>query len=227
MRTLGSSALTYVQSHPGVCAKYLIWITGKNRTTLVDETMGLWTGDDHETFSIGGSRLYYGAGTVVGIEPFTFRAGLEVRMQTVTLSILTPEVEQAIRGYEPRGASVEIHQVLFDTATNALIDTPLIVFDGYVEELRITTPELGGEASLEMTLASSSRVLTRTLPQAWSDASLKLRSGDRIARFADVSGSVDTAWGEYRVGQEAREAARQARRVAKLRDKYPESRSDR
>ncbi len=216
MRTLDAASLDYVSDEPGVVVRYLIWFTAKNRTTGDPESMGLWTGDEDRTYTIDSTpRDYVGAGTVVRIEPFTFRQGTEVRMQTVHLSILTPEVETLIRGYEPRGAGVEIHQVLFSTVTNTKVGTPTLVFDGTIEKSPITIPEQGGEASLELTLASSTRVLTRTLPQSWSHSTLSLRSGDAIARWADLSGDVEVQWGELRAGQLS-VAERERRKIERI-----------
>jgi hypothetical protein len=201
MRDLSPTTLAYLDSGNGICARYLLWFTARNRGTGAPEEMGLWTGDDNETFALDGGRFYHGAGQIVQIEPFTLREGLEVRMQTVRLAALSPEVAQLIRGYDPRGASCEIHMALFDPINNALSDTPWMVFDGWVETVSLPTPELGGQASCEVVLAASTRALTRTLPQSWSDATLRQRSGDRIARHADMSGSVETVWGELRDGQ--------------------------
>lgn len=203
MREFSTATLDYLSSATGICARFLLWFEARNRTTGVAETMGLWTGDDNETFSIPGrgARFYYGAGVVAQIEPFTLREGLEVRMQTVRLATLTAEVAQLIRGYDPRGAVCEIHMALFNPASNALSDAPWMIFDGWIETISLPTPEIGGEAVAEVVLAASSRALTRTLPQSWSDATLRQRSGDRIARYADMSGSIETIWGEMREGQ--------------------------
>ena len=61
-------------------------------STLTDaQRVGLWTGADHENFTIGAaSRLYYGAGNVVELPQLTFQAGLAVRMHRLGLSPLTP-----------------------------------------------------------------------------------------------------------------------------------------
>ena len=54
----------------------------------------------------------------------------------------------------------------------------------------------GGEGGVELRIASAARALTRKLELKRSDASHRLRSGDRFRRYAEISGSVSTAWGE-------------------------------
>lgn len=199
MRTYDSATATHLASATGIMARLLIWIRAKDRGTGAEATLGLWNGDDHQDFTIGGvTRTYFGAGGLLGIEPIVYSTGVQVRMHRVSLSPLAPEVAQVIRGYEPRLAPVEIHRALFDPATLALVAEPHRVFKGWIDDVTITTPQLGGEASCDVTLASAARALTRTLPLKKSDESQKRRSGDRFRRYADISAAVDVFWGEAR-----------------------------
>lgn len=184
---------------PSIVARALVWIRAKDRTTGTEETIGLWTGEDVASFTINGqARTYYGAGALLAIEPIVSQAGLVVQMSRMTLSPLAPEVAQAIRGYEPRLAPVEIHRALFDPDTMGLVAEPHRMFSGWIDEVVLTTPEAGGTATCEVTLASAARGLTRTLPLKKSDESQKRRSGDRFRRYADISAAVDVFWGEKR-----------------------------
>ena len=67
-----------------------------------------------------------------------------------------------------------------------------------IDEAQITTPAIGGQGSATITVDSSARALTRTLPICKSDAQQRLRTGDRFRRHVDVSGSVDVVWGARR-----------------------------
>lgn len=200
MRSLSPTIQSYLSAREGVVARTLVWIEAKNRDTGLPETVGLWNGDDHETLTVEGeARMYYGAGGLIQIEPLRFQVGLVVRQQKMVVSPLAPELEQALRGYDPRFAPVEIHQALYHTESRALVDTPARKFKGWIDKLQFKTPAKGGEAICDVTLVSSSRAVTRPLPLKKSDEAQKLRGGDRLRRYVDVSGKVPVYWGENRL----------------------------
>ena len=202
MRTYDSPTSTYLAARAGTVIRILIWAEAKNRSTGLTETLGLWTGAEDRAFTIeGGARTYFGAGSVMQVPPITYSTGLAVRMQRLTLSPLAPAVGDLIRTYDCRFAPLQIHRALFSTGDGALIAEPHRVFKGFIDEAEVITPESGGEARCEVTVASSARLLTRTLAQKKSDATQQLRSGDRLRKYVEVSGSVDIWWGELRPGQ--------------------------
>ncbi|MBW6506168.1 MAG: hypothetical protein K0B00_05375 [Rhodobacteraceae bacterium] len=197
MRTFGTTTSLYLASREGVMSRLLIWVRARNRATGAEEALGLWTGDDHRSFTIdGATRLYYGAGGVLGIEPITMQTGIVVRMHRVTLAPTAPEVAQALRTYDARLAPVEIHRAFFAPASGELIEAPHRVFKGWIDAISLPTPEVGGQGAVEVTLASSARALTKVLALKKSDESQRRRGDDRIRRYTDISGSVDVYWGE-------------------------------
>lgn len=199
MRSYDSATATYFANRSNIVARMLLWISAKDRGTGAAQTVGLWDGDDHTTFTIaGGSRTYYGAGTVLQLPVITFATGFGVQAHTVELSPLAPEVINAIRLYEPRFAPVEIHRALFYAADMSLVAEPHRVFKGWVDAAPITTPEIEGQAKVTLTLMSAARALTRSVAQMKSDATQQLRSADRFRRWNTLSGAVDVAWGEIR-----------------------------
>ena len=200
MRAYDGSTSAFLTSQTGMVARALVWVSARNRSTGATETMGLWTGDDHQDFTIGGVvRSYFGAGSVLALEPITMATGLDVRMQRLTLAPVAPEVETLIRGYDVRLAPVEIHRALFDPVTQTLIAEPLRTFLGWIDSVSIPTPVVGGQASIEVTLASLGRSLTRSLALKQSDGTLRLRApDDGFRKYAALSGTVDTVWGENR-----------------------------
>ncbi len=197
MRDLGSATVSHLASRGGICARLLFWIAARNRTTGATETLGLWNGDDVRGIEVGGElRTYHGAGALLEVEPMVMQVGTQVRMQRVSLAPAAPEVLLAIMGYDARLAPVEIHRALFDPASGALIGTPHRVFKGTVDAVELPVPAAGTEGAVQITLASTSRALTRTLASRYSDASMQLRAGDRMFRYADISGAVPVFWGE-------------------------------
>lgn len=199
MRSYDAAALAALQNRQAILARVLIWTTARNRTTGLPEALGLWTGADDRSFTIAGSpRTYVGAGSIMGVPPMTAQTGVTVRMSRLTLSPLNDAVAALIRTYDARFAPVEIHRALFDPVTTLLIAEPHRVFKGFIDEVELPIDPESGETRCEVTLASSARLLTRTLPLKRSDETQRRRMDDRFLRYADVSGEVDVYWGERR-----------------------------
>lgn len=193
------SALTtaYFQSRGAMVARALVWVVARNSVTGAEQSVGLWNGDDHQSFEINGeARLYYGAGSMLQVPEIRMVAGLVVQMQQITLSPLSVEVATLLRGLDPRLARIEIRRALFDPATMELVDAPERVFKGWIDEAPIPTAEPGGEASVTLSLASVARELTRTLALKKSDATQRLRGDDRFRKYGAVTGVIDVVWGE-------------------------------
>lgn len=199
MRSYDAATLAALQTRAGIIARVLVFVTARNRSTGLPQQLGLWTGGYDRTFTIGGSpRAYVGAGAITKVSPITMQAGVVVRMQRLTLSPLSQTVADLIRTYDARFGPVEIHRALFSTDDNSLISEPHRLYKGFIDELEVTTPEVGSDATCEVSLASTARLLTRTLALKKSDATQQLRSGDRFRRYIDISGAVTVWWGEKR-----------------------------
>lgn len=198
MRSYDGATSTYLASRSGIVARYLIWVTAKDRSTGINTSMGLWTGDDHQTFTINGaSRTYYAAGSVIGMEALKTGIGLDVRMHQLALSPLTEEVAQLIRGYDTRLAPVEIHRVIFNLDTGVLVGTPFQVFKGWINKIALNTGSVGGSGQANITIASASRALTRPLNLFRSDAAQRdINVSDTFRAYTDISGEVGVWWGE-------------------------------
>jgi len=199
MRSYSPATAAALASRAGLVAHVLVWASAKNRDTGAVEQIGFWTGDDHQDFTIDAeARSYFGAGGMLEIAPLVMQAGIVVRMQRLVLSPLAPEVAQLFRGYDARLAPVQIHRALFDPDTRDLVDTPHLLFRGWIDAASIVTPEAGGAAQIEVTLAGAARALTRSLPGKRSDEAQQRRAGDRFRRHVDVSGAVEVWWGARR-----------------------------
>ena len=197
MKSIPSATLAYRQSRAGTMVRNLLWITAKQWSDGSAVTAGFWNGDDTTTVTIGGAnRLYYGAGSIIGIEPLRYTSGLLVQMQHVQLNAIVPEVEQELRGYDTRIAPIEIHQVDLDPATGDMIDVPFRVFKGWIDQLDLKRAPEGGTYIGDMTLANSTRSLTTPLTLRKSNAALQARSpGDTFRRDAAVAMAIPFNWG--------------------------------
>ena len=191
------AATTAAINAGGILAHALVWISARNRTTNAVESIGLWTGAQPQTFTIAGqARTYFGAGTLIDVPAIEYGVGTMVKTQTLRLSNIAPEVENALRAYEPRLAPVQIHRALFDPFSEALVAEPHRVFQGYVDRVVFSTPPVGGQATCDVTLVSGARDLTRTLNLMRSDDGQRTRQpGDGFLKYANLSGLRRGNWG--------------------------------
>lgn len=197
MRAFSPATAAYTQNRGARHAHLLVWITALDRQTGDPHQLGVWTGADHREFVISGeTRVYYGAGAMLKADPLTVRTGLSVRTQRLHFSQIAPELQQAVRGYDTRHQPIEMHRAFFDPLSELLVDEPHRVFSGFVDRLRINTPEEGGEGSIEMTVATVARALTKKLGRKRSHASLVTRTpGDTFRQYASLADKVEVKWG--------------------------------
>lgn len=173
----------------------LVWVTARNRTTGAPEALGLWTGVDHQNFTIAGqARAYFGAGAVLQVPDIQATVGLEVRRYSIGLSAVSPEVEMLIRGYDPKFAPVEIHRAEFDDNGNLLAE-PERIFKGMVDGTPIITPAIGGEATATLDVVSNAVMLTRWAGVTKSDQVQRKRQDDRFRKYGSIAAKVPVVWG--------------------------------
>ncbi|PKP85817.1 MAG: hypothetical protein CVT80_00270 [Alphaproteobacteria bacterium HGW-Alphaproteobacteria-2] len=197
MRDLPQPVLTHLATRRQLATETLIWIIARNRQTGAPAPAGFWSGAYESEFTIAGEpRLYHGAGVLTDAVGVVSRKGLDVQRQEVRVSGLAPEVLALIRLYDLRGAPFQIHQAHLDPETMSLLAEPHLETEGAVETLEELRPAPGGEGGVTLRLASGMRALTFTVPLKKSDEAQKMRGGDRFRRYGDISGSVQTIWGE-------------------------------
>ena len=194
MRATAAAVQSRRASRSGITSHALIWVQAKNRSTGATESLGLWTGADHQQFM---GRTYYGAGNVLDAPAIQSEIGLEVRRLRLGLSAVSNEVETLLRGYEPKGAPIEIHRAEFDENGN-LLAAPERIFKGWVNGAPIVTPAIGGEASAAIECVSNSRMLTLFGAKVKSDAQQRQRDGDRFRKNATSAADAKVYWGEAR-----------------------------
>lgn len=187
-----------LEERQGTSAEVLIWFIARNRDTGADESIGFWTGDDHQQFSIGGeTRLYFGAGAVIKIPPVKAGIGLTVRQHRIVLPPVIDEVQQLLRVYEARLAPVEVHVCTFDVYTNNLLGQPIRMIKGFLNEAPEERGAKDEESRLELTVTSTARLLTFGLPLLRSNEELQKRNPDDKGReYSDVSGDWVVPWGQ-------------------------------
>lgn len=196
MRSVSPAIAARRAARVAVNAHALVWIQAKNRATGAPETLGLWTGPDHMTFTIRGqARVYYGAGNVLQVPVIQAGLGLEVRSYQLGLAGVSPEIEIGLRGYDARFAPVEIHRAEFDDDDN-LLAAPERVFKGWINDHPIVTPAIGGTATATIDVVSNARQLTRRGHLTKSDQHQRQRGGDRFRRYATLTAAATIYWGD-------------------------------
>lgn len=206
---LDANTIAAISSREGIAPVYFLWIEAKNRDTGALETMGLWSGWDTVDAQVLDpdtrlpvTRTYHAAGSVVEWPAVPLETGIVVRTIRFRLSQISDAVQIAIRGYDPKHAPVEYHVGFLDTNTQLLVSRPVPIFIGKINEAPITTPEAGGEGSIEIACVSDGRELTRTNPLKRSDEMQRRRMvggvEDRIRQYSDVAGGwlQNIHWGE-------------------------------
>lgn len=121
---------------------------------------------------------------------------LSIRPATVRLNPAHPTVLAMLAGYDLRLAPIEIHRGLLDVTTRLPVAAPRCRFLGVIETVQRTRPAAGGEGTLTLACISQTVELTRTNPARRSDETQRLRSGDRMMRYAETVGEWEIYWGE-------------------------------
>lgn len=140
-------------------------------------------------------RNYVGDGSLLKVGEIKLSSDLTIQTVTVTLSQVHTTVQNMIRGYDCHQAQVEIHRVLFNPQTNAVVGAAVCHFVGKVNKAPIATPRSGEEGGIDVDCVTHIREMTRTNPAKKSDESQKRRSGDRFRRHIGVA-NVKIFWGQ-------------------------------
>lgn len=181
----------------GTDAKVLLWFKAENRDTGAPETLGFWSGDDHQEFLVDGEiRTYYGAGNVINVPPLIVAPGFQTRYYRVTVPPFTEEVKTLLQSYDAYLARVEIHSLPLNIDSGAPLGPPVRAFKGFLNQAPEEIGAKGGESRTELVLATSARRLTHGLPLKRSNAELQRRNpNDRGREYSDVAGDWTVPWG--------------------------------
>lgn len=180
----------------------MLWIAGRRRDTGEVEGLGIWAGQDTEAITVPDmwqsalvTRPFTAAGALLQVGPIRYEVGFAVRSVPVRLASGAASVALAIRGYEPRGAKVQIWRRCYDPETMQPVGVEA-VFKGKVERVPVPRPVPGGTSEIEMTIVSTAASLTIAPGTLRSDAAYQRLGRGRLLRFAAaVDGVGNTPWG--------------------------------
>ena len=119
MRAVDSAAQALRGERAGLAERIMVWIAARNRLSGDIEALGLWTGEDSETITVTdlwtgapATRVFHGAGSLLGISAVQHEAGLSVRPVRLTLSALERAGDRggaALRPARRRRADLAAH----------------------------------------------------------------------------------------------------------------------
>lgn len=200
MRNVDAAIVAHWLARKGRKAALLVWVEARRTDSGVASPLGVWSGPRDFEFNVAGQlRTYIGAGALLKMDPLTSEVGLTVRSISVELSSIDAAIKDKLKAYNLRNAAAEIHVAEFDPETHNLLAAPERVFKGKVEETPMFTPPLNGQVRASLSFVSAAESLTYGVARKVSDESLRARSsGDGFRKYADISGSVETVWGEKR-----------------------------
>lgn len=198
MRSIASDILTQLAKRTGIKVRLSIWITARNRTTGLPETIGIWNGDDTVVLNIGGQdRIYYGAGGLLDFDELKQEKGIVIHRLVGRFSAISAEIETALREYNSKFARVECHMIFYNPETDNVIASPYRFFKGWIDTAPIKTPAKGGQGVATINMVGHARILTRLISIKRSDANQRKRdTNDRFFENVSVTGTIITPWGQ-------------------------------
>ena len=111
MRPVNTAAQALRAERAGLAERWMVWIAARHRDTLGLEALGRWSGEDAETITVtdlwtgaSATRVFQGAGSLLGVVGLQHQAGLTVRPVRLGLSAIDETVIAAVRLYDARGA---------------------------------------------------------------------------------------------------------------------------
>jgi hypothetical protein len=190
------NAQNHLLARGAVSPRWLLWVNAKAPGTLAAAPVGLWSGADDLTFTIGGEeRVYNGALSQFDVDPIVFGTGMDVRTQRVTLAANAPETADLVRGYVIRLAEAELHLALFDPLTETVIDVQPM-FRGFINRAPLSTPVTGGGDVVTIEIVSRMRVLVLPGPvlRKTNEARRAFDPNDGFRKYGSIAGEILTEW---------------------------------
>lgn len=193
-----SAQMQQFEERRGTDAQILVLIEPKNRETGEIEPMGLWTGDDHQFFTVDGElHFFFGAGAVIQVPIVRAGIGLDVRRNRVVLPPMLDEVKLALQVYQAAQAPARVWVQPMDLDTGDPRGAPYRIVKGTLDRAPETLGKIGDRSRTELVISDATRDLTFSQPLFKSDAALRQRNpGDRAREYVDAIGDRAIPWGQ-------------------------------
>ncbi|TPE47223.1 hypothetical protein [Amaricoccus solimangrovi] len=201
MRAVNARAQGQRERRGALVEAQMIWIEARDRESGDIHGLGIWQGETTEQIRVTDmfsgateTRTFFNLG-LISISSIRYETGLDIRPVSVTLSALSEPVQAAFRLYDARGARAQIWRRSYDPDSRLPIGDPEPRFKGFVNTAPIERPAAGGEATIEVQLVSTARMLTFTSERKKSDEAQRRREDDRFRRYKGTARAWDVPWG--------------------------------
>lgn len=199
-----SSATIAALSARKIVARDFLWLKMRMLDTGVPFEYGFWSGVGNISASVvdittGATvvRNFEGAGSLVKIGDVPSISSGEVQSIEVALSQIDENVNAIVRGYDLKQAGVEVYRILLSTETRQPVAPEKPRFFGFVDQVKIQTPEEGGEGSIALSCVSHTQELLRSNADTRSYESQLLRDpSDDFYRDTVGVGDWEIFWGQ-------------------------------
>lgn len=200
---MDAAVMSHLSARRPFATRILLWVEPRDWETTATVGAGFWNGEGTLDIDVRNpktdqvvTRLFVGAGPALKFDGLETVAGLDVHPMSLNLSAIDASVALAVRGYDLRGAPVEVYRGYKDPEERGFLAPPRAIFEGVVNAAPIPTPPPGGMAEMTLDCVPMTRLLTIGNPARLSDAQLSARGGDRLLRYADTAQMVQIAWGQ-------------------------------
>lgn len=140
-----------------------------------------------------GGQNWLGLGLLGSVAAIDEGADLEMFGIEITISGIPQELVAAALAEDYQGKLCEVYLALFDTASGAIIDDPVLVFQGRTDSMTI---ELGETASIIITAESRMTDWNRPrIVRYTNEEQQALYPGDRGLEFVSSATSKEIIWG--------------------------------
>lgn len=191
-----------------IVARDFIWFEVRDRETGEPVTDGYWSDLGTRNFEVIDpdtglpvTRTYRGGANLIAIPEIPLVSNLTVQTITVTLSQLSPRVNELLRLYDPKLGRVEIHRGLFNINTRLPVAPAEVRFVGFIDGAPVETPKEGEVGDVQVSVVGHSQEWSRSNPDTRNHESQMLRTPegqppDEFMKDVAVVGDWELFWGK-------------------------------
>lgn len=142
------------------------------------------------------SRTYVGIGKLINVDDIPLTNDLNIRTVSAYLNYLDDNIRTLLYGYNLRWAQVEVHRMLFDPVTSAVVEAQLPRLVGYVSHVELVEPSEGSYGHVKFDVVGRSWELSLPNNLTRSNASAHLRDAtDDFYQYTPQMAKRTLYWG--------------------------------
>lgn len=182
MPTLTSDQLDALQKR-NIMRRMFVYVDALDPDTGDPSPAGFW--DDLGTVTVDG-KDYTGSGNVMEIASISAKSDLSIAPMVVTLSGIASAAAHLVRGETVGQRPISLAIGIFDVDTRQVIGSLVPMFNGYIDDVEIKTPQHSNTSQIVLTCESVARELTIKSTDTRSHESQMIRkSGDLFFKYTE------------------------------------------